>query len=57
MTKKCETLMEKLYGNATDSDVGLGLLGAYGDMAVVSADRKEAEKPLYEDDAGLGLRS
>jgi hypothetical protein len=50
-------LMEELCDNATYGDAGLDSLGAHNEKALVSADREEAEKPLYEDDAGLELRS
>jgi hypothetical protein len=46
-------LMEKLYGNATDGDVGLGSLGAHGEKTFVNADGEGAEKPPCEDDGGL----
>ncbi|KAL2166223.1 hypothetical protein VTG60DRAFT_3111 [Thermothelomyces hinnuleus] len=49
--------MEELCHNATNGDVGLDSLGAHNEKALVSADGEKAEKPLYEEDAGLELRS
>ncbi|KAK3386019.1 hypothetical protein B0H63DRAFT_450016 [Podospora didyma] len=50
-------LTGELCHNATNGDVGQDSLGAHKKKALVSADREEAEKPPYEDDAGLELRS
>ncbi|KAL2169443.1 hypothetical protein VTG60DRAFT_6072 [Thermothelomyces hinnuleus] len=42
----------------TLGDLGVGFLGEHNEKAFVSADGEEAaEKPPYEDDAGLELRS